>query len=93
MLIDLKIGKLTHGDIGQMDSYIRMFDALYKNIDDNPTIGIILCSQKNEAIVKYSVLSDAQQIFASRYRLELPAAEELQREIESERKRIEEQEG
>ena len=53
VLIDLKIGKLTHGDVGQMDSYIRMFDALYKNEDDNPTIGIILCSQKNEAIVKY----------------------------------------
>ena len=92
VLIDLKIGKLTHGDIGQMDSYIRMFDALYKNADDNPTIGIILCSQKNEAIVKYSVLNDAQQIFASRYRLELPTAEELQHEIEIERKRIEEQE-
>ncbi len=92
VLIDLKIGKLTHGDIGQMDSYIRMFDALYKNADDNPTIGIILCSQKNEAIVKYSVLNDAQQIFASRYRLELPTAEELQREIEIERKRIEKQE-
>ena len=89
VLIDLKIGKLTHGDIGQMDSYIRMFDALYKNADDNPTIGIILCSQKNEAIVKYSVLNDAQQIFASRYRLELPTAEELQHEIEIERKRIE----
>ena len=84
----MKIGKLTHGDIGQMDSYIRMFDALYKNADDNPTIGIILCSQKNEAIVKYSVLNDAQQIFASRYRLELPTAEELQHEIETERKRI-----
>lgn len=93
VLIDLKVGKLTHGDIGQMDSYIRMFDALYRNDDDNPTIGIILCSQKNEAIVKYSVLNDAQQIFASRYRLELPTAEELQREIEFERKRIEEQEG
>ena len=93
VLIDLKIGKLTHGDIGQMDSYIRMFDALYKNEDDNPTIGIILCSQKNEAIVKYSVLNDAQQVFASRYRFALPTAEELQREIESERKRIEEQEG
>ena len=91
VLIDLKIGKLTHGDIGQMDSYIRMFDALYKNVDDNPTIGIILCSQKNEAIVKYSVLDDAKQIFASRYRLELPTAEELQHELESERKRIEEQ--
>ena len=92
VLIDLKVGKLTHGDIGQMDSYIRMFDALYKNDDDNPTIGIILCSQKNEAIVKYSVLNDAQQIFASRYRLELPTAEELQHEIEIERKRIEQQE-
>lgn len=91
VLIDLKIGKLTHGDIGQMDSYIRMFDALYKNEDDNPTIGIILCSQKNEAIVKYSVLNDAQQVFASRYRFALPTAEELQREIEAERKRIEEQ--
>ncbi|HJA70376.1 MAG TPA: DUF1016 family protein [Candidatus Lachnoclostridium stercoravium] len=91
VLIDLKIGKLTHGDIGQMDSYIRMFDALYKNVDDNPTIGIILCSQKNEAIVKYSVLNDAKQIFASKYRLELPTAEELQHELESERKRIEEQ--
>lgn len=93
VLIDLKIGKLTHGDIGQMDSYIRMFDALYKNEDDNPTIGIILCSQKNEAIVKYSVLNDAQQVFASRYRFALPTAEELQREIEIERRRIEEQEG
>ena len=93
VLIDLKIGKLTHSDIGQMDSYIRMFDALYKNEDDNPTIGIILCSQKNEAIVKYSVLNDAQQVFASRYRFALPTAEELQREIEAERKRIEEQEG
>ena len=89
VLIDLKIGKLTHGDIGQMDSYIRMFDAQYKNPDDNPTIGIILCSQKNEAIVKYSVLNDAKQIFASRYSLELPTVEELQHEIEVERKRIE----
>ena len=92
VLIDLKIGKLTHTDVGQMDSYIRMFDALYKNEDDNPTIGIILCSQKNEAIVKYSVLNDAQQVFASRYRFTLPTAEELQREIETERKRIEKQE-
>ena len=90
VLIDLKIGKLTHGDVGQMDSYIRMFDALYRNPDDNPTIGIILCSQKNEAIVRYSVLSEAKQVFASRYRLTLPTTEELQREIEAERRRIEE---
>lgn len=89
VLIDLKIGKLTHGDIGQMDSYIRMFDAMYKNPDDNPTIGIILCSQKNEAIVKYSVLNDGKQIFASKYKLELPTAEELQKELETERKKIE----
>ncbi|MDE7222551.1 MAG: PDDEXK nuclease domain-containing protein [Acetatifactor sp.] len=89
VLIDLKVGKLTHGDVGQMDSYIRMYDALYKNSDDNPTIGIILCSQKNEAIVKYSILSEARQVFASKYRFTLPTAEELQREIEEERKKIE----
>ena len=89
VLIDLKVGKLTHGDVGQMDSYIRMFDALYKYEDDNPTIGIILCSQRNEAIVKYSVLSEAKKVFASKYRLTLPTAEELQREIEEERRKIE----
>ena len=69
VLIDLKIGKLTHGDIGQMDSYIRMFDALYKNPEDNPTNGIIHCSQKTEAIVKYSVLNDAKKNIASIYSL------------------------
>lgn len=83
VLVDLKIGKLIYGDIGQMDSYIRMFNALYKNPDDNSTIDIILCPQKNEAIVKYSVLNDAKQIFASRYSLELPTVEELQHEIEA----------
>ena len=88
VLIDLKLGKLTHQDIGQMDSYIRMYDALYKNEDDNPTIGLILCSQKNEAIARYSVLNDAKQIFASRYTLYLPSEEELKREIEKEQKRI-----
>lgn len=90
VLIDLKIGKLTHGDIGQMDSYIRMFDSLYRNADDNQTIGIILCSQKNEAIVKYSMLNESKNIFASKYRLELPTVDELRHEIESERKKIEE---
>lgn len=88
VLIDLKLGKLTHQDVGQMDSYIRMYDALYKNEDDNPTIGLILCSQKNEAIARYSVLNDAKQIFASRYTLYLPSEEELKREIEKEQKRI-----
>lgn len=90
VLIDLKIGKLTHQDIGQMDSYIRMFDALYKNEDDNPTIGIILCSKKSEAIVKYSVLNDKKNIFASKYQFTLPTEEELQNYIEKERRLLEE---
>ena len=89
VLIDLKVGKLTHGDVGQMDSYIRMFDAIYKREDDNPTIGIILCSEKNEAIVKYSVLSEAKQIFASKYQFTLPTPEELQKRVEEDRRRIE----
>ena len=83
VLIDLKLGRLTHEDVGQMDSYIRMYDALYKNPDDNPTLGIILCSQKSEAIVKYSVLNDAKQIFASRYKLFLPTEEEFKQMLES----------
>ena len=83
VLIDLKLGKLTHEDVGQMDSYIRMYDALYKNQDDNPTLGIILCSQKSEAIVKYSVLNEGKQIFASRYKLYLPTEEEFKNMLES----------
>ena len=83
VLIDLKLGKLTHADVGQMDSYIRMFEALYRNEDDNPTLGIILCSQKSEAIVKYSVLSEGKQIFASRYKLYLPTEEEFKQLLES----------
>ena len=89
VLIDLKLGKLTHQDVGQMDSYIRMFDALTKQDDDNPTIGLILCSEKNEAIAKYSVLNDAKQIFASKYKLTLPTEEELQIELNKARKRFE----
>lgn len=92
MLIDLKLGKLTHSDVGQMDSYIRMFDDLMKQPDDNPTIGLILCSEKNEAIAKYSVLNDAKQVFASKYKLTLPTEEELQLELEKERYRLDNQE-
>ena len=83
VLIDLKLGKLTHEDVGQMDSYIRMWDALYRNEDDNPTLGIILCSQKSEAIVKYSVLNEGKQLFASRYKLYLPTEEEFKHMFES----------
>lgn len=91
ILIDLKLGKLSHGDVGQMDSYIRMFDAQYKRDDDNPTIGLILCSEKNEAVVKYSVLADAKQIFASKYELSLPKPEELEKQLKMNRLLIEEQ--
>ena len=90
LLIDLKIGKLTHQDVGQMDSYVRMFDDLFIAKDDNPTIGLILCSEKNEAIARYSVLNERKQLFASRYMLYLPTEEELKRELERERLAIEE---
>ena len=93
VLIDLKIGKLTHQDVGQMDSYIRMFDALQKNGDDNPTLGIILCSEPNETIAKYSVLSDNNQIFTSKYLYNLPTVEELQDYIQTQRRLIEERNG
>jgi predicted nuclease of restriction endonuclease-like (RecB) superfamily len=77
VLIDLKLGKLTHQDIGQMDTYVRLYEERFRGADDNPTLGLILCSEKNEAIAKYSVLADGQQIFASKYRLVLPTEEEL----------------
>ena len=89
MIIDLKIGKLTHQDIGQMDMYVRMYEDLKRQDGDNPTIGIILCSEKNEAVVKYSVLKDSQQLFASKYLTYLPTEEELKAEIEKDREVLE----
>lgn len=89
LLIDLKLGELTHGDVGQMDGYVRMFDDLVAKESDNPTIGLILCTEKNETVAKYSVLKDRKQIFASKYMLYLPTEEELRREIERERHLIE----
>ena len=82
VLIDLKTHKLTHQDIGQMDMYIRMFDDLRKQEDDNPTIGIIFCTDKDETMVKYSVLNESEQIFASKYMTVLPSVEELRNELE-----------
>ncbi|MBD5449564.1 MAG: DUF1016 domain-containing protein [Lachnospiraceae bacterium] len=82
VLIDLKTHKLTHQDIGQMDMYIRMFDDLKKQEDDNPTIGIIFCTDKDETMVKYSVLNESEQIFASKYMTVLPTVEELKEELE-----------
>lgn len=93
VLIDLKLGELTHQDIGQMDGYVRMFEAHGKVEGDNPTIGLILCSEKNEAIVHYSVLNESRQLFASKYMLYLPTEAELKREVERERALIENQLG
>jgi hypothetical protein len=77
VVIDLKTTKLTHTDIGQMDMYVRMFDALKRGEDDNPTIGIILCAEKDETIVKYSILKENRQLFASKYKTVLPTEDEL----------------
>jgi len=85
VLIDLKADKLSHADIGQMDMYVRMYNDLKKADDDNPTIGIILCTEKDETIVKYSVLAENEKLFASKYRLYMPAEEELKRLIEQDR--------
>ncbi|MGM0519834.1 MAG: PDDEXK nuclease domain-containing protein [Campylobacterota bacterium] len=85
LLIDLKLGKLTHQDVGQMDTYVRVYDQHHKSEDDNPTIGLILCSEHSKAVAKYSVLSDSKQLFASKYLPYLPTEEELQRELQRER--------
>ena len=82
VLIDLKSGKLTHQDIGQMDMYVRIFDDLKRGHDDNPTLGIILCADKDDTLVRYSTLSENPQLFASKYRLVLPSEEELRDELE-----------
>lgn len=82
VLVDLKIGKLTHQDIGQIDMYVNMYDDLEKNESDNPTIGIILCTDKDETIVKYSHINSKDNLFVSKYQLYLPSEEELKREIE-----------
>lgn len=88
VLIDLKAGKLTHQDIGQMDLYVRYFEDNIKQKSDNPTIGIILCTEKNETVVKYSVLKESKQLFASKYKLYLPTEKELIKELNAELKAL-----
>ncbi|TXJ29013.1 MAG: DUF1016 domain-containing protein [Chitinophagaceae bacterium] len=88
VLVDLKVTELTHQDIGQMDMYIRLFENLKKIPGDNPTVGIILCTDKDETIVKYSVLQESKQLFASKYRLYLPDEKEIIDEINAERNRL-----
>ena len=91
VLFDLKTGELSHQDIRQMDMYVRMYDDLKRGEDDNPTVGIILCSQKDSSVVRYSVLNGSEQLFASRYKLILPSEEELRKELERERAELLEQ--
>ncbi|HEV7231835.1 MAG TPA: PDDEXK nuclease domain-containing protein [Bacteroidia bacterium] len=89
LLIDLKAGELTHQDIGQMDMYVRIFEDKMKQKNDNPTIGLILCTEKSKTIVKYSLLQESKQIFASQYKLYMPSVKELEKEISREREVIE----
>ncbi|HRR10202.1 MAG TPA: PDDEXK nuclease domain-containing protein [Rhodothermales bacterium] len=85
VIIELKTDKITHQDIGQLDMYVRMFDDLERPKEDNPTIGILLCTETDRTIAKYSVLSESKQLFASKYLPYLPTEEELIQEIEREK--------
>ncbi|WP_293730297.1 PDDEXK nuclease domain-containing protein [uncultured Actinobacillus sp.] len=85
VIVELKTEKLTHQDIGQLDMYVRMYDDLQKRSDDNPTIGLLLCTETDSVVAKYSVLNDSSQLFASKYMAYLPSEEELVREIENQK--------
>lgn len=90
VIIELKTTKLTHQDIGQLDMYVKMFNDLEKSEQDNPTIGILLCTETDKTIAKYSVLKGNKQLFANKYLPYLPTEEELAKEIERERNILEE---
>ena len=85
VLVDLKVGKITHQDVGQMDMYVRMFDELKRGEGHNPTIGIVLCSETSKDMARYSILKGNEQLFATKYKLLLPTPEELQAEIENQK--------
>lgn len=85
LLVDLKLGKLTHQDVGQMDSYVRLFNAQGRAEGDGPTIGLILCSEKNEAVARYSVLHENERLFAAKYVTYLPSEKELEQEVAREK--------
>ncbi len=79
VLVDLKVGKITHQDVGQMDMYVRMYDELKRTEGDNPTIGIVLCSETDKDIARYSILKGNEQLFATKYKLYLPTEEQLRK--------------
>ena len=89
LIVDLKRGKLSHQDIGQMDMYVRYFEDQVRQANDNPTIGLILCAEKNNALAKYSLLNDSKHIFASKYKTYLPTVDQLQAEIARETEIVE----
>ncbi|MBG2710406.1 DUF1016 family protein [Proteus mirabilis] len=91
LLIDLKMHKLTHQDVGQMDMYVRMYEEKKRRNDDNPTIGLILCTEKNHTVAQYSILNESKQLFASKYMLALPSETELISKLEKERQKLLEQ--
>jgi predicted nuclease of restriction endonuclease-like (RecB) superfamily len=91
VLFDIKTGELTHQDIGQMDMYVRLYDDLRRGLDDNPTVGIILCAHKDKSVVRYSVLHGHEHLFASKYKLILPSEEELRAELVREQERFDDQ--
>ena len=88
VLFDLKTRELTHEDIGQMDMYVRLYDDQRRSPDDGPTVGIILCAQKDHTVVRYSVLHGNEQLFATKYKLILPSEEELRAELRREQEHI-----
>ena len=93
VLFELKTHKVTHADVGQLDMYVRMYDDLIKDLSDNPTIGVLLCTETDTTIAKYSVLHNNEQLFASQYMAYMPTEEELRREIEQQKRFFLEQHG
>ena len=89
VLIDLKTGKLTHQDLGQMQMYVNYYTREMMSEGDNPPIGILLCADKSDTLVKYTLSEENTQVFASKYKLYIPSEEELKREIQAERKALE----
>lgn len=86
MIFELKTHKLTHQDIGQLDMYVRMYDDLIKGTDDAPTIGVLLCTDTDSTIARYSVLHDSDQLYAAKYMTYMPTEEELRHEIEQQKR-------
>ena len=85
VIFELKTHRMNHGDVGQLDMYVRMYDDLMKGPDDNPTIGVLLCTDTDSTIAKYSVLNDSNQLFAAKYMTYMPTEEELRHEIEKQK--------